>query len=89
MNNINQNINVGIDNESNTIIVSTYDYTNDKYYDWDISDININGNNIDLNIFNLKYFKLNAINNFKNLIFWINIDIDNYSNVEVYNEQVF
>jgi hypothetical protein len=89
MNNINQNINVGIDNESNTIIVSTYDYTNDKYYDWDISDININGNNIDLNIFNLKYFKLNAINNFKNLIFWINIDIDNYSNIEVYNEQVF
>ena len=89
MNNINQNINVGIDNESNTIIVSTYDYTNDKYYEWNISDININGNNIDLNIFNLKYFKLNDINNFKNLIFWINIDIDNYSNIEVYNEQVF
>jgi CRISPR-associated endonuclease Csn1 len=42
----------------------------------------VDGKKIKFDILDLKYFKINKIENFKDLIYWINIDINQYSNIE-------
>lgn len=71
---------------NHSLMISLYDENKDTYYDWEIDTLEINGQNKKFDILNLKYFKLNSINNLNNTITWIDIDIDKFKNIEILQE---
>ena len=59
-----------------------------RYVDWVFSTIEIDGCTVNFDMLDLKYFKINEIGNLKDLFFWINIDIDQYSSIEILSQNI-
>lgn len=75
-------VNINLTKDSNKIWISVVNNITLTLQEWIFSEIEIDGKKIKFDILNLKYFKINKIENFKELIYWINIDINQYSNIE-------
>lgn len=75
-------VNITLTKESNKIWISVLNNITLALEEWIFSEIEIDGKKIKFDILDLKYFKINKIENFKELIYWINIDINQYSNIE-------
>lgn len=86
---LNSSITINITLNSNThppshsMMISVYDGDGGVHYDWEINNIEIDEQNKISDILNLKYFKLNNINNLNDTITWIDIDINNFKNIEI------
>jgi hypothetical protein len=79
-------VNITIAKESNEIWISVFNNDNLSCFDWIFSEIEVDGKKIKFDILDLKYFKINSINNLNNTITWINIDIDKFKNIEILQE---
>jgi hypothetical protein len=75
-------VNINLTKDSNKIWISVFNNDSLAYQEWRFSEIEVDGKKIKFDILDLKYFKINKIENFKELIYWINIDINQYSNIE-------
>lgn len=73
---------INLTEDSNKIWISVLNNITLALQEWIFSEIEIDGKKIKFDILDLKYFKINKIENFKELIYWINIDINQYSNIE-------
>jgi hypothetical protein len=75
-------VNITLTKDSNKIWISVFNNDSLAYQEWRFSEIEVDDKKIKFDILDLKYFKINKIENFKDLIYWINIDINQYSNIE-------
>lgn len=73
---------INLTENSNKIWISVLNNITLALQEWIFSEIEVDGKKIKFDILDLKYFKINKIENFKELIYWINIDINQYSNIE-------
>lgn len=79
-------VNITLTKDSNKIWISVFNNNTLALQEWIFSEIEIDGKKIKFDILDLKYFKLNSINNLNNTITWINIDIDKFKNIEILQE---